>query len=242
MSRQMDEARRVLLKSGFKIVKEGYEDATTSQMQGMRERLQKYIDTGSEFKIKSKSNPLGLVVNIVKYKDDIYVLYNSNTGAQLAKAESIDDMIKRIYNIQAELDTYQEEESFMLDMRKNVEEALNEYDYIIIPEIDIFEKYLQSRDVTYLNRTTLYLHGEAEDEATFDIARAIPGTADSEMPKTKAKSNVGILTTKGIKDGIMMTWPDPAIPGYTKGIIVYPHDKEALDYANKLFDNPPRFF
>lgn len=118
MTTQMDEARKVLLKNGYSIIKEGYENATATQMAGMKERLQNYIDTGSEFKIKSKSNKLGLIVYIIKDENNGWlILYNANTCRIIAQADNIDSMIKKIYDIQAHLEQYQKEESFLLDHR-----------------------------------------------------------------------------------------------------------------------------
>ena len=140
----MDEARKVLLQNGYGIIKEGYEDATATQMAGMKERLQNYIDTGSEFKIKSKSNKLGLVVNIIKDENDGWlILYNSNTSRIIAQADNIDSMIKQIYDIQAHLEQYQKEESFLLDMKGMVAQALKEYPYVIIPNTDPFTDYFE---------------------------------------------------------------------------------------------------
>lgn len=245
MTNQMDDARKVLLKNGYGIIKEGYEDATTTQMAGMKERLQNYIDTGSEFKIKSKSNKLGLVVNIIKDENDgCLTLYNSNTGCIVAQAEDVDSMIKQIYNIQAHLEQYQKEESFLLDMKGMVAQALKEYPYIIIPNTDPFTDYFEcSSDIPRVKNATVYLHGQAEDDAGFDISVILPGTVkETSLPDNKSKIGVGIVTFDGVKQGTMMTWPLRELPERKTGLIVYNSDKTAIQYADKLFMNPPRVF
>lgn len=245
MTNQMDEARKVLLKNGYGMIKEGYEDATATQMAGMKERLQNYIDTGSEFKIKSKSNKLGLVVNIIKDENDGWlILYNSNTSRIIAQAENIDSMIKQIYDIQAHLEQYQKEESFLLDMKGMVAQALKEYPYVIIPNTDPFTDYFEGNpDIPRVKKATVYLHGQAESDAGFDISVILPGTVkETSLPDDKAKVGVGIVTFDGVKQGTMMTWPLRELPERKTGLIVYNSDKTAIQYADKLFMNPPRVF
>lgn len=235
MNNLMNEARKVLLEHGYGMVKEGYEDITPTQMSGMKERLIKYIETKSEFKIKSKSNPLGLVVTIEK-EGDGFVLFNANTGAELAYTEDIDQMIKAIFGIQKHLETFQKEESIILNMPREINDGLKKYEYVIIPDTDPFRTG-KPKNKPYCHMATVYLHGQAEDDAGYDITFIIPKDGNEKVKIGKTK--VGIITLQGLREGIMYTWVDPMITKYTKGLIVYSEDTEAKAYAEKTFANPP---
>lgn len=105
---------------------------------------------------------------------------------------------------------------------------MKEYPYVIIPNTDPF---------------TDYFEGNPEDDAGFDISVILPGTVkETTLPDDKAKVGVGIVTFDGIKQGTMMTWPLREQPERKTGLIVYNSDKTAIQYADKLFMNPPRVF
>lgn len=87
--------------------------------------------------------------------------------------------------------------------------------------------------VTYLR----FEHGQAEDDAGFDITFIIPKDGNEKVKLGKTK--VGIITLQGLKEGIMYTWVDPMFNKHTKGLIVYPEDTKAKAYAEKTFANPP---
>lgn len=235
MSKLMTDARKVLLQNGYSLVKEGYEDVSATQMSGMKERLTKYIETKSEFKIKSKSNPLGLVVTVEKEGDGL-ALFNANTGVELAYTKDIDQMIKAIFDIQKHLEAYQKEESIILDMPREINDGFKKYEYVIIPDTEPFNSG-KPKDQPYCHMATVYLHGQAEDDAGFDITFIIPKDGNEKVKLGKTK--VGIITLQGLKEGIMYTWVDPMFSKHTKGLIVYPEDTKAKAYAEKTFANPP---
>lgn len=247
MNNKMEEARRVLLQNGYGMIKEGYEDATPPQIAGMQSRLQNYIETGSEFKIKSKTNKLGLVVYVeVKEYDEedgtktpYYVLRNANTNAELCSAGNVDDLIKSIYNVQAHLEEFQKEESLVLNLNGFVAEGLKKYEYVILPDTEPFTQYFDmNKQVVKCSKTNIYLHGEAESDAGFDISFILPANGNTKAPTGKFK--VGIVTSDGIKEGWMFAWPMPDFPVYTTGLIAYTTDTAMVQDAERKFKIRPR--
>ena len=75
----LTEAKKVLKSAGYNLC-EAYADVTPAQMAGMKSRLEQYLASGEEFKIKSKANPEGLAVTVKKEDDGAYVLYKGTTN------------------------------------------------------------------------------------------------------------------------------------------------------------------
>ena len=234
---KLNEAKKILKDAGYRLT-EAYEDATPAQMAGMRQRLDQYIKTGSEFKIKSKANPLGLVVT-VKKEDDVLVLYNANTMKELTWTKTPDEMIKKIYDIQANLGNIQNRESFELDLVGNVNELLNQGQIVVLPDefysYDLFGKHKSEGDMAYL-------HGEAEDDAGYDICHIL--TKDGQRFTKDQRYNCVIANPeKGFIPSYMYFWHDPKfisrnMPyGLPRGLICYKSDTDACTDAQKKLDN-----
>ena len=237
----LNEAKKILNSAGYQI-SEAYEDATPEQMAGMKQRLDDYIKNGSEFKIKSKANPLGLVVT-VKKEDDILVLYNANTWKEIAWAKTPDELIKKIYDIQANLGNIQRKETFELDLVGNVNELLNQGEIVVLPDeyynYETFSKYQSEGDM-------IYLHGQAEDDAGFDICHIL--TRDGKRFTKEQRYDCVIANPdKGFIPSYLYFWHDykfvnPKMPyGLPRGLICYKTDAEGCKYAqdclNKRSEN-----
>ena len=230
------EAKKILKNAGYRLI-EAYGDATPAQMAGMKQRLEQYIKTGSEFKIKSKANPLGLVVT-VKKEDDVLVLYNANTMKELTWAKDMDEMIKKIYDIQANLGNIQNRESFELDLVKNVMEQLDRGQIVVLPDefysYDLFSKYQSEGDM-------VYLHGEAEDDAGYDICHILTNDG-RRFTRDRRYDCVIANPEKGFIPSYMYFWHDPTyisrnMPyGLPRGLICYKSDTDACTDAQKKLD------
>jgi len=233
----LNEAKDLLEKYGFKLV-EAYGDASPAQMADMKKRLAQYIDSGAEFKIKSKANPLGLIVTVEKLGDDDFLLRNANTWTALARATNVDDMIKKIYDIQANLGNIQKRETFELDLLGNVIERLNMGQLVVLPDElfnDAYKKYKALGDM-------VYLHGQAEDDAGFDICKVLNKTG---TPLTKEQRYDCVIANpdKGFVPAYLYFWYDAKFmsknfpQGMPRGLICYKTDKEYCDDAQKKLDS-----
>lgn len=233
----LNEAKELLQQYGYKLV-EAYGDASPAQMADMKKRLTDYIDSGAEFKIKSKANPLGLVVTVEKLDDDDFLLRNANTWTALARASSVDDMIKQIYDIQANLGSIQRRETFELDLLGNVVERLNAGQLVVLPDglyNDAYKKYKALGEM-------VYLHGQAEDDAGFDICKVLNKTG---TPLTKEQRYDCVIANpdKGFVPSYLYFWCDSKFmskdfpQGIPRGLICYKTDKEYCDDAQKKLDS-----
>lgn len=234
----LTEAKKILNSAGYYLT-EAYEDATPEQIAGMKQRLDDYIKNKSEFKIKSKANPLGLVVSVEKDENGILTLYNANTWKVIAHARTIDEMIKKIYDIQSNLNNMQHRETFELDLVSNVMELINDGTIVILPDefydySDTFSKYQAVGDM-------VYLHGEAEDDAGYDICHIL--TKDGK-PLTKEQRFDCVIANpnKGFVPSYLYFWYDykfanPRMPyGMPRGLICYKTDIEGCKYAQECLD------
>ena len=233
----LNEAKDLLQQYGFKLV-EAYGDASPAQMADMKKRLTDYIDCGAEFKIKSKANPLGLVVTVEKLDDNDLLLRNANTWTALARATSVDDMIKKIYDIQANLGNIQKRETFELDLLGNVIERLNRGQLVVLPDElfnDSYKKYKSLGDM-------VYLHGQAEEDAGFDICKVLNKTG---TPLTKSQRYDCVIANpdKGFVPAYLYFWHDAKFMskdfplGMPRGLICYKTDKEYCDDAQEKLDS-----
>lgn len=234
----LNEAKELLNQYGYSLV-EAYGDASPAQMAGMKQRLANYIKTGSEFKIKSKANPLGLVVTVEKGEDGILSLINANTYDELAWAHDEDELIKKIYDIQANLGNIQKAESFKMDMVGDVNELLNKGQIVVIPDAlyspEAFDRFKSAGDM-------VYLHGEAEDDAGFDICRTL---TKSGKPFTEEKRYDCVVACpkKGYVPSYLYFWYDSKFAnkdfpyGLPRGLVCYKTDTEFCADAQKKLDS-----
>ncbi len=233
----LTEAKKVLKTAGYTLC-EAYADVTPAQMAGMKSRLEQYLASGEEFKIKSKANPEGLAVTVKKEDDGAYVLYKGTTNQELTWSKDIDDFIKKIFDIQANLGAILTRDSFVDELPQKVVELLNQDQIVIMPDgYNDYKTYKQ-----YTSILDMYLHGEAEDDAGFDICSIL--TKDGRPLKREQRYDCVVpYENKGFVPSYLYFWYDRKFVGgdfpygLPRGLICYKSDTEACNYAQKQLDS-----
>lgn len=233
----LTEAKNVLKTAGYTIC-EAYADVTPAQMAGMKSRLEQYLASGEEFKIKSKANPEGLAVTVKKEDDGAYVLYKGTTNQELTWSKDIDDFIKKIFDIQANLGAILNRDSFEDELPEKVTELLNQGQIVIMP--DAYNNYDTLKQYTSIDNS-VYLHGEAEDDAGFDICTIL--TKDGRPLKREQRYECVVPNEdKGFVPSYLYFWYDRKFVGrdfpygIPRGLICYQSDTEGCNYAQEQLD------
>ena len=151
----------------------------------------------------------------------------------------LNKMIKKIYDIQANLSNIQRAETFKLDLVGNVNELLNDGQIVVIPDAlyssEVFGKFKSAGDM-------VYLHGEAEDDAGYDICRIL---TKSGKPFTEEKRYDCVVACpkKGYVPSYLYFWYDAKFAskdfpyGLPRGLVCYKTDTEFCADAQKKLDS-----
>ncbi len=76
----------------------------------------------------------------------------------------------------------------------------------------------------------IYLHGELEQEAEYDIVTQIGGHLA--LPEISTKMSVTVWLPDGPRDAVLYIWKAEESP-YWAGLIVYASDRTATQYAER---------